>query len=115
LQNYAECLSGDRASDTYLQEGEQLLFMAPTQPKPLLGCVDNEMKLCSGSNLECAGQENSNYVFSLDDGKLYELKLAWKLACKPLPIPSLNSRWFILYRGMSCAAFYSRFNLMNDL
>ncbi|KAL9971012.1 hypothetical protein ACROYT_G023488 [Oculina patagonica] len=69
LQNYGECLSGERASDSYFQEGEQLLFMAPTQPKPLLGCVDNEMKLCSGNNLECAGQENSNYVFSLDDVK----------------------------------------------
>ena len=54
--------------DTFSQEGEQLLFMAPTQPKPLLGCVDNEMKLCTGNNLECAGQENSNYVFSLNDG-----------------------------------------------
>lgn len=44
--------------------------MAPSQPKPLLGCVDNEMRDCTGNNLECAGQENSNYVFSLDDGKL---------------------------------------------
>ena len=69
IQNYGECLSGDRARDTYLEEGEQLLFMAPTQPKPLLGCVDNELKLCTGNNLECAGQENSNYVFSLDDGR----------------------------------------------
>lgn len=56
--------------DTYSEEGEQLLFMAPSQPKPLLGCVDNEMRDCTGNNLECAGQENSNYVFSLDDGKL---------------------------------------------
>ena len=55
--------------DTYSEEGEQLLFMAPSQPKPLLGCVDNEMRDCTGNNLECAGQENSNYVFSLDDGK----------------------------------------------
>ena len=56
--------------DTYSKEGEQLLFMAPSQPKPLLGCVDNEMRDCTGNNLECAGQENSNYVFSLDDGKI---------------------------------------------
>ncbi|XP_074627228.1 uncharacterized protein LOC141885237 isoform X4 [Acropora palmata] len=69
LQNYGECLSGDRASDTYFDEGEQLLFMSPTQPKPLLGCVDNEMKQCSGNNLECAGQDNSNYVYSLSDVK----------------------------------------------
>ena len=70
MQNYGECLSGDRAADTYFEEGEQLLFMAPTQPKPLLGCVDNEMNQCAGNNLECAGQENSNYVYSLSDGRL---------------------------------------------
>lgn len=79
VQNYGECLSGDRASDTYFEEGEQLLFMAPTQPKPLLGCVDNEMNLCSGNNLECAGQENSNYVFSLDDGR-------WSMIAAPLKV-----------------------------
>ncbi|XP_068700145.1 uncharacterized protein [Montipora foliosa] len=69
MQNYGECLSGDRAADTYFEEGEQLLFMAPSQPKPLLGCVDNEMNQCAGNNLECAGQDNSNYVYSLSDVK----------------------------------------------
>ena len=64
--------------DTYSEEGEQLLFMAPSQPKPLLGCVDNEMRDCTGNNLECAGQDNSNYVFSLDDGKL-TMYIIWLL------------------------------------
>ncbi|XP_048581714.1 uncharacterized protein LOC5511228 isoform X2 [Nematostella vectensis] len=67
IQNNGECYSGTRAAETYFQEGEQLLFMKRTQPKPWLGCVDNENKECHGNNLECVGQERTNYVYTLDN------------------------------------------------
>ena len=62
-----DCYSGERGEDTFFQEGEQLQFATIPQPKPWVGCVDNEMKACSAGNLECSGQERSNYVFTLRD------------------------------------------------
>ena len=70
VQNLTQCVSGARGADSYRMEGEQLLFMTSPQPRPWLGCVDNEMKPCTGQdNLECSGQERTNYVFTLQNGE----------------------------------------------
>lgn len=69
IQNFGECYSGERAAETYYQEGEQLVFSDQNQPKPWLGCIDSEKKPCHINNLECSGQERTNYVFTVESGK----------------------------------------------
>jgi hypothetical protein len=73
IQNYGDCYSGSRAAETYYQEGEQLVFSDQNQPKPWLGCIDNEKKECHSNNLECGGQERTNYVYTIESSKCIEL------------------------------------------
>ncbi|XP_031556840.1 uncharacterized protein LOC116293538 isoform X2 [Actinia tenebrosa] len=87
IQNYGDCYSGERAAETYYQEGEQLVFSDQNQPKPWLGCIDSEKKPCHINNLECSGQERTNYVFTIDrvqpmQGNYTEWS-AWSKCSKP--------------------------------
>jgi len=69
IQNYGDCYSGEQAAATYYQEGEQRYFSDPSQPKPWLGCLDTNKQECHSNNLECGGQERTNYVYTLESGK----------------------------------------------
>lgn len=69
IQNYGDCYSGEQAAATYYQEGEQRYFSDSSQPKPWLGCLDVNKQECHSNNLECGGQERTNYVYTLESGK----------------------------------------------
>ena len=69
IQEYGECLSGPGVAKTYNQQGEEKTFRFRPDDKPWIGCMDTDYKQCKQPSVTCIGQELTNFVYGLENGK----------------------------------------------
>ena len=70
VQHYGECYSGPESWKTYRDEGIRQDFTRPPDPQPWVGCVDDSLNQCKQPSLECVGKQNTNYVYTIDQGNV---------------------------------------------
>jgi hypothetical protein len=69
LQDFGSCFSGSRSGMTFGKDGIQGAFIQSPAPKPWVGCVTSNYEQCADNSKYCAGQQNSNFVYTFYNSK----------------------------------------------
>ena len=69
IQEFGECLSGPQVKSTYDKQGEEKQLKFRPESKPWVGCIDTDFNRCKQPSTTCIGQELTNFVYGLENGK----------------------------------------------